>query len=54
MNNLTAAQGGSKVLLSPTAHEKTAISAAAARFTAPWGTLHLQNGLVLYWQYAHV
>lgn len=54
MNNLTAAQGGSKVLLSLAAHEKTAISVAAARFTTPRGTLRLQNGLVLYWQYAHI
>lgn len=54
MYNLIAAQGGSKVLLSLTAHEKTAISVAAARFTAPWGMLCLQNGLVLYWQYAHI
>lgn len=53
MNNLKAAQGGSKVLLSLAAHEKTAISAAAAWFTAPRGPPCFQNGLVLYWQYAH-
>lgn len=39
MNNLKAAQGGSKVLPSLTAHEETTISAAAAWFTAPQGLL---------------
>lgn len=54
MNNWTAAQGGSKVLLSLTAHEKTAISVAAARFTAPRGTLRMQDALVLCRQHAHI
>lgn len=35
MSNLTAAEGVSEVLFSLTAHEKTAISIAAARFTTP-------------------